>query len=338
MSNSLIDADSIAIVGLEKNTGKTTFLNYLIQQLAAKRRLALTSIGYDGESTDLVTRTAKPRIYVGQGTLVATARALLDRCQVEKEILHLSGIHSALGEIIIFSALDDGFIELAGPGSIGEMKQLKAMLHQIDSSAQLIVDGALSRLSSAGHGLCQEVVLCTGGAVHPDAQVVIDETVHTAELLQLPIVHLSEEQLDLMVSNDYIITGETTRAGCFPAPLDVSELLEDIRLDDTSLIIQGVITQEMMDELLSQPTIMNLDLIAQDPTRFFIDPSTWVKLKRRGIELKVRQRANLAAIIVNPTAPRGPSFGPDFQQRIQERVSVPVIDVRRYHGTFETGL
>lgn len=333
MLNSLTTANSIAIVGLEKNTGKTTFLNYLIQQLFGIRRLALTSIGYDGESTDLVTKTAKPRIYVSRGTLVATARALMERCQVQKEILCMSGISSALGEIVIFNALDDGYIELAGPGTIGEMKQLKAMLHQIDPFAQLIVDGALSRLSSAGHGLCEEVVLCTGGAVHPDQQVVIEETVFTEQLLNLPVVTLAEETLDLLANHDYVLLGKTNRAGDFPEPLDVTTLLEEVTLDDEAIIIRGVITQDMMDAILSQPTIMNLSLIAQDPTRFFIDQATMERLSRRGIELKVRQRSNLALIVVNPSAPRGPDFGEDFLEKIQARVRVPVINVRREHGT-----
>ena len=65
---------SLSIIGMCKNAGKTTVLNKLIAELNESRvRLGLTSIGRDGESTDLVTRTAKPGIYVYEGTLVATA-------------------------------------------------------------------------------------------------------------------------------------------------------------------------------------------------------------------------------------------------------------------------
>lgn len=52
---------SLSIIGMCKNAGKTTVLNKLIAELNESRvRLGLTSIGRDGESTDLVTRTAKP--------------------------------------------------------------------------------------------------------------------------------------------------------------------------------------------------------------------------------------------------------------------------------------
>ena len=45
------DFGSLAIVGLEKNTGKTECLNYILGQLGGQaERFALTSVGIDGES------------------------------------------------------------------------------------------------------------------------------------------------------------------------------------------------------------------------------------------------------------------------------------------------
>lgn len=330
MPNRLLQAESIAIVGLEKNTGKTTFLNYLIEQnRAGQRRLALTSIGYDGEATDLVTKTAKPRIYVPAGTLVATARRLLGRCQVEKDIKLLSGISSALGEIVIFETLDDGFIELAGPGTIEQTKRLKQMIRSLDPEALLIVDGALSRLSSAGHGLAQKVVLCTGASLHPDQASVLDETLLAVSLLQLPVVKLTPDQAAALEGHDYVIAGSELRNGRFTGPLQISHMLQQVEASDDVLIIKGLITQEMLDELLSYGEIENIRLIAQDPTRIFVDRLTYDRLVRRGIILQVLGAAELALVVVNPSAPRGPGFGPDFLEQLQANVTVPVIDVRR---------
>lgn len=330
MLSRLLRAESIAIVGLEKNTGKTTFLNYLIEQnRTGQRRLALTSIGYDGEATDLVTKTAKPRIFVPRGTLVATARRLLTRSQVEKNILLLSGIPSSLGEIVIFETLDDGFVELAGPATIEQTKQLRDMIRLIDDEALLIVDGALSRLSSAGHGLAEEIVLCTGASVHPDRTKVLDETVLAVRLLQLPVVKLSDDKAKLLEQNDYLIAGETLRAGKFLGPLDIHQILEQVEPSDDLIALNGVITQEMLQELLSYGAIENIRLLGQDPTRFFVDQATFERLQRRDILLQVRGAAHLALVVVNPSAPRGPGFGPDFMELLKHRIDVPVIDVRR---------
>ena len=80
---------AVAMLGMCKNAGKTTALNRLIRELgeAGVPAAALTSIGRDGEATDLVTGTEKPPIYMREGMLAATAEQLLPLCDVSREIL-----------------------------------------------------------------------------------------------------------------------------------------------------------------------------------------------------------------------------------------------------------
>ena len=105
---------TMSIVGMCKNAGKTTTLNWILRQ-ETDRVLGLTSIGRDGESTDVVTGTEKPSIFVRRGTLVATAREMLRLGDVTKEILCTTGIPTPLGEVVIMRALSDGYVQLAGP-------------------------------------------------------------------------------------------------------------------------------------------------------------------------------------------------------------------------------
>ena len=54
---------SVSIIGMCKNAGKTTVLNGLISACMRNAEvLGLTSIGRDGERSDLVTNTKKPEI------------------------------------------------------------------------------------------------------------------------------------------------------------------------------------------------------------------------------------------------------------------------------------
>lgn len=57
-------------------------LNWMLHHDRLQGTLGLTSIGRDGESTDVVTGTEKPGIFVREGTLIATARdmAAAGRC------------------------------------------------------------------------------------------------------------------------------------------------------------------------------------------------------------------------------------------------------------------
>ena len=53
----IVESKSISIVGLEKNTGKTECLNYILRNLPQSLRVAVTSLGIDGETVDQVTKT-----------------------------------------------------------------------------------------------------------------------------------------------------------------------------------------------------------------------------------------------------------------------------------------
>ena len=70
---------TISIVGMAKNAGKTTALNYLIEEAMDEGvRLGITSIGRDGETQDLVTGTEKPQIYLEQDTIVTVPTQLYE--------------------------------------------------------------------------------------------------------------------------------------------------------------------------------------------------------------------------------------------------------------------
>ena len=93
----LNETKTMSIVGMCKNAGKTTMLNWLLTAGHLRGTLGLTSIGRDGESTDVVTGTEKPGIFVREGTLIATAKDMLRLGDVTKEILMTTGIPTPLG-------------------------------------------------------------------------------------------------------------------------------------------------------------------------------------------------------------------------------------------------
>ena len=79
---------TVPILGLTKNAGKTTFLNWLLEQAPeTDLALAVTSSGRDGEEKDLVTGLPKPRIFLRKGMLVTTAEELYPLCEGKLEIL-----------------------------------------------------------------------------------------------------------------------------------------------------------------------------------------------------------------------------------------------------------
>ena len=127
MSSQLLEilngVKTMSIVGMCKNAGKTTMLNWMLHHDRLRGTLGLTSIGRDGESTDVVTGTEKPGIFVREGTLIATARDMLRLGDVTTEILATTGIPTPLGEVVILRARSAGNVQLAGPSITSQLRR-----------------------------------------------------------------------------------------------------------------------------------------------------------------------------------------------------------------------
>ena len=98
---------TLSIVGMAKNAGKTTALNYLIEEAIDEGiTLGVTSTGRDGESQDLVTGTEKPRVYLDQDMLVAVPSLLYDLADAGLEVIKRTKYSTAIGELLICRVRD----------------------------------------------------------------------------------------------------------------------------------------------------------------------------------------------------------------------------------------
>ena len=177
------DYTSLSLAGMCKNAGKTTVLNRILQDMGKKDvSLALTSIGRDGESTDVVTGTGKPRIYVREGTLFATAAGLLHNCDTTGEILRTTGIHTPLGEVVLLRARSDGFIDLAGPSMNQQLIELSAIFKAYGPE-KILIDGAISRKSLGSRRVTEAVLLCAVASLLRGVGVGVSATVYVRTVL-----------------------------------------------------------------------------------------------------------------------------------------------------------
>ncbi|MCL2855484.1 MAG: hypothetical protein FWE21_07690 [Defluviitaleaceae bacterium] len=184
---------TISIIGMDKNVGKTTLLNHLIAGFAADgQSLALTSIGRDGEDTDLVTSTPKPRIYVPVGAIVATAEGLLPQCDITLEVQAVTAHATPLGRIVMVRALSAGYVQLAGPSIVAQMADI---IQNMPTTDKVIIDGAISRKTFANPAIAQSAVLCTGATLSPNMDEVAAKTRHAVDILTLPKAHEATDNI-----------------------------------------------------------------------------------------------------------------------------------------------
>lgn len=336
LSSELAGLQSLAIIGMEKNAGKTTVLSRILYEAgrggALPRPLAITSIGRDGEEKDIVTSTKKPKIYVERGTLVATAASLLSRCKLTREILASTNVRTPMGEVILFRALSDGYVEIGGPSSVEGVRRIKEAFLEIDPGCFYIVDGALSRKSSAGHFLTEGAILCTGASVDGSMRVVVQKTASVTEQFQLPMTAeplrslLLKERAKALV----VTEGELTAIDGDLAFTMAAEIAEQITEKTEAIFLRGVVTESLMNSLLQKTSLAGKKVIAEDATRLFFPTGYLHRLQRQGIALEVLQAISLRAVCINPFSPRGQDFDAQaFLEAMKEATKLPVYDVGR---------
>ena len=306
MSSNLIQqlqsVRSMSIVGMCKNAGKTTMLNWLLAHSGRGRVLGLTSIGRDGESTDVVTGTEKPSIFVPAGTLIATARDMLWLGDVTKEILVSTGIPTPLGEVIIMRARSDGYVQLAGPSITTQLKSVSQTFFDLGAE-QSIIDGALGRKSLGARQVAEGIVLCTGASYHMRMEKVIADTVSIYRIMNLP------------------------KAQTVPAAPEGT--LEQCLKEQGEALVTGALTDSMVLPLLRAGVLRKNRLVVADPSKVLLSPDTLDKMQLREVRLATAEAARTLCITVNPVSAYGWKFDKDeFRARLQEAVDVPVINVK----------
>ena len=303
---------TVCLAGMCKNAGKTTALNALIGGARVRGvPLALTSIGRDGEREDLVTGTYKPPIYVTGGTLFATSRGLLPKCDVTGEILALTGMHTPLGEVAILRALSDGFVELAGPSMT---EQIVALTDQLKGfgAQKVLIDGALFRRSLCAPEAAEAVILSTGASYGPDMEKTTADTAFVVDLLTLPE---SGPWPDLR-GRRFARGGE--RFDDFAPALEGQGDL---------LYATGAFTDAMAASLLRRKGIPQT-VAVEDGTRLLLSRDSYEKLRARGVAFRVRRRNALIALTVNPFSAYGAPYDPAaFLRLMAGKVDVPVMNI-----------
>ena len=302
LAKSLAEVRTMSIVGMCKNAGKTTVLNWLLANSRQERILGLTSIGRDGESTDVVTGTEKPSIFVPEGTLVATAKDMLRLGDVTKEILATTGISTPLGEVVVLRARSAGYVQIAGPSITTQLRDVSQLFFEL-GAGQTIIDGALGRKSLGARTVAEGVILCTGASYHMSMEKVIEDTVNIYRIMNLP------------------------KAATLPP--EPENGLEDCLKQHGEALVCGALSGSIVLPLLCSGLLRNGRLVVKDPSKVLLKPDTLDKLQTRQVRLEAVDAARTLCITINPVSAYGWKFDKDlFYEKMSQAVDAPVINVK----------
>lgn len=202
---------SLFVVGTGKNVGKTVAMRAVAHAAAARGlTVGLTSTGRDGEAVDVSDALAKPRLFLGSGTVLATARNLLPG-HPASEVLDFTDWRTAAGDVIFARVRRLGYYELAGPSTASG---IRACLDRFSAYGcdQMIIDGALDRVAAlAGGG--DAVIVAVGAAAAHTIDEAVDDARGLCARLQIPAMDPAKPMLRVQGALTPAIASRFTASG-----------------------------------------------------------------------------------------------------------------------------
>ena len=321
---------NLSLVGMEKNTGKTEVLNYILGRLPSDVRTCVTSIGIDGETTDQVTETRKPEIFLRNGMLFSTSEKHYPLRKIVSKIIDISSESTSLGRIITAEALSCGTVLLSGPASTSSLKRWIGEMEQTGCDLT-IVDGALSRMSSASAAICDAMILSTGTALSINIETLVRKTAFQVEMIRLPLA--GRDDIELFEKYDTGIciidkeSGKVIELESLSA-LAMKESEKAVLQQSEKIYLSGALTDKFLNAITGAERKINKEVIIKDFTKIFISAATYGSFLRKGGKISVLNRTKLIAICINPIAPSGYRVdSEELKRRIEEATGVKTFDI-----------
>lgn len=223
----LIDKTTF-LVGNKKNAGKTTFLNYALKHVREVVGPAFLTIGIDGETSDLVFETPKPKVCTEIGDFVITSDMMINKSDALFEIIHVFPFKTVLGRLVLATTLRAGNVELVGSEDNSQLTKILNHLREKENIKTILVDGAASRTTQvATVKNCQFYYI-----------MVIDQKTFNSDFNKFRTISLinkfksTEEISDMETKNVFEIKGALTESKV----LEIPSNCEILKLDDFTKI------------------------------------------------------------------------------------------------------
>ena len=289
----------ISIIGMEKNVGKTTLLNYFLKEMAERSLAVLVlSIGRDGETVDAVENTRKPAIMIDKGGCFITIKELI-KTPSTVEILESFDEKISGSKMLLARALQNTEIQLINPGNQQNVSRMIQSSVNRCGSCSVFIDGALDRMSHGSSALIDGVFVCTGVQVDGLFSQVIEKTKLLITNLENRVCNQEIQRLITDSVSDYgtIIIRNGQLIHCIAGTLlDSTELDEKIKNNDI-IYTTGVLTDKIIKRLLDREVRVTIVLI--DGTKCHISQRYNAIIERKGIAISVLNTIPVYGLSVN---------------------------------------
>lgn len=159
----------IAIVGICKNAGKTTLLNHILELMPATS-FGVLSTGIDGEESDRVFKTPKPRVRLNPGCIFCCDTPTLNSHGSDVRILEKLSFGSELRPLWLARSRQSLITEITGPASgTDQIRTVQRLRHH--GAKKVLIDGSLDRKAIGQSDVLDALVLVAGASYGTESEI-----------------------------------------------------------------------------------------------------------------------------------------------------------------------
>jgi hypothetical protein len=189
---------TIAIVGLSKNSGKTSFLNFLLSRIDSNKNcIGVMTTGRDGESIDLVFHSEKPMVSLPSNIIFSTFLSEANKQSPFIEILKVTNISTPLGRIVIARTINSIETQIIGPPNVKHQQRIIDFFYGYGSD-MIFIDGSLNRKSILLSEDCNGVIYLAGASFSNRLDDIITELMKEYHKSQIPCIEDDKMKNELM--------------------------------------------------------------------------------------------------------------------------------------------
>ncbi len=328
------------IVGLSKNAGKTTFLNWLLEQTKFLHKGIITT-GRDGEEIDVLEKIKKPKVIIPPGSIF-TVRA--SEIAKKSSFLHILEKlpYKAGGQNIWLVKTDINLkSEIVGPPSVFEQIETarKILSYGVE---HIFIDGSLDR-KAIGSAQDVDSLIITGSPTYGNLARLKRGFKKLHDLTKIrDLVDFYPAKLKrMLLSDDFIKLGfvnnrDNTDIEFSNLPFktilghekDVINILRGKKKETIQLYIPTSITEKsflLLKSLIQE--LGNLKIIIKHPFHLQLEDQSNRWLRHKNVLLTLK-KMDIAGFVINSYAINGNHLDCEqFRSAIRDDFALPVIDV-----------
>jgi hypothetical protein len=207
----------------------------------------------------------------------------------------------------------------------------------------ILVDGALSRRTTASPSVTEAAILSTGASLSRSMDRVVEMTCYTVKclslrkeaddsILSLVNTRLNSSRISIIYKDKTFKKLEVQTS--LQAAKDIVESLND---KVSHILIRGAVTDKLIEDIIkSTDKYKGITFLVEDGTKIFLSQETFYKFERLGGRFKAIEAINLACITCNPISPYGYEFDKKlFLETLRKSINLPIFDVAGEGGVID---